>query len=686
MIALLVGGIIAMVLLSRKTHSEQDVIWTQLTEQDWPSLKRTDEQLAAVGFAVTAMYRFLINAPNLDEEEVYLIGQGLIDKLDFATQELEFSVEQHLNRYSGTNQQLAQVKYHGLQETLADARNSIFVAIQWGSLNQKLLDEYAIEFNQHLLKLRTTGDQLIAHLESLMLDEYKTRKQQVEEAIAQQLLQLGLLAGILIAAALLAFRRINLQILKVRHTLSKLADDGELPQYADIPTDPAFRPVYDIAKRLSETQLSLRKATQELKSERDLLEERVEERVSDLSAANQEIQDKAEELEQASRYKSEFLANMSHELRTPLNSMLLLSKGLADNNKGHLDEEETQSARIVHDASQDLLTMINDILDLSKVEAGKIDIRMGNLETHTLANSLEYKYKALAHERGLDLQVNVDQDVPQLLQTDPLRVQQIITNLISNALKFTKQGNICINYSYQSEAENGRLIVTVSDSGIGIAEKDLQRIFNVFEQVDGSNSRDLGGTGLGLPLSRRLAKLLGGTLSVNSRPGLGSCFTLKIPVSPAALDQASHQTIEPHDEVPSISTPPLDQKFSGESVLIVDDDMRNVFSLARMLNQLGLKVLKASSADKGIELLESNSVDAVCMDIMMPEKDGFQAMREIRQQKRFQNLSIVALTAKAMEGDRQACIDAGANHYVSKPINFENLIKVLQLCFQSSQA
>lgn len=447
-------------------------------------------------------------------------------------------------------------------------------------------------------------------------------------------------------------------------------------------------------EELQSQQEELAAANEELRAQQEQLSstnDELREHSLLLERANQEISRKAEEVARASRIKSEFLANMSHELRTPLNSMLLLSQDLADNPKAHLDEDEVQCARIVHEAGRDLLGLINDILDLSKVEAGKIELNIEKVDLRALGATLARKYGPLAESKGLQLDIVLEKLQGHCIYTDSMRLQQVITNLISNALKFTEQGQVRVAFA-QVEGESGQsdsLRVSVTDTGIGIPAEKLEKVFEVFEQADGSTSREYGGTGLGLSLSRKLTELMGGTLEVRSTVGTGSTFTLCLPMEKAepagkeagmfaaaveCPDSGSAEVIEPACTLAS------DPAFVGRSLLIIDDDMRNLFSLARMLSRAGFQVYKASSAHCGMEILKSRAdeISAVCMDIMMPEKDGHAAIVELRADPQFANLPIIAVTAKTMAGDQDRCLAVGASDYVAKPVDPQLLLDKLR--------
>ena len=563
--------------------------------------------------------------------------------------------------------------------------------------------------------------------------------------------------------------------------------------------------------------------------------------------ARRAVEEKAEQLSLTSKYKSEFLANMSHELRTPLNSLLILSKLLADNPQGNLNEKQTEFARTIHSAGSDLLSLINDILDLSKIESGTVSIEVGDMPMSTLKQHMERTFRQLAADKGLEFNVQFDDSLPGTIRTDEKRLQQVVLNLLSNAFKFTSQGGVTLavhcaeggwstNHPVLRGADKA-IQISVTDTGIGIPEDKQKLIFEAFQQADGTTSRKYGGTGLGLSISREIARLLGGELQVKSKPGEGSTFTLFVPLqaaSPAAvapgastarydnsgaivpsalplgfdvsddrdqlgndpfvliveddptfasilldlaheaglkgvvstagagtlamarklqphaitldlglsdidgfvlLDLLKHDPLTGHlpihvisgaDKVQSVmamgafgvTEKPADHEellrvfselselvskterkilvsegandvlptaravpeLAGAKILIVDDDIRNIYSLTSVLESYDVEVLHAERGRDGILILEQTpGIDIALIDIMMPEMDGYETMQNIRANPQLADVPLVAVTAKAMKGDRQKCLDAGASDYIAKPVDIELLLALLRV-------
>jgi len=490
------------------------------------------------------------------------------------------------------------------------------------------------------------------------------------------------------------------------------------------------------SEQLQGQQEELRKTNTELEEKAALLAAQnraIEVKNVEIEQARRTLEDRAEQLALSSKYKSEFLANMSHELRTPLNSLLVLARLLADNEAGNLSDKQVDFARVIHEAGSDLLQLINDMLDLSKVEAGKMDVRPVEVPLRQLVDYVDATFRPLTVEKGLRFEVIIDPDVPSALYTDEQRLQQVLRNLLSNAVKFTEAGGIRLAIS---RADGRRLRgnpghreamvfrFSVTDTGIGIAPEALPMIFEAFQQGDGTTSRRYGGTGLGLSISREIAQLLGGELHASSELGRGSTFTLYLPVTApggrAVSRDAPSEAAGPSDAAdpragaagaaaestytvdshwaraqagpaqvrarsrpatglgPAVGPGDLARLLAGRRVLVVDDDVRNVFALTAALEQHGMSVRYADNGQDAIAMLDSDpEVDLLLMDIMMPGMDGNETTRTIRDRPEFADLPIIALTAKAMAGDRAKSLAAGASDYVVKPVDVDELIRVI---------
>ena len=530
-----------------------------------------------------------------------------------------------------------------------------------------------------------------------------------------------------------------------------------------------------------------------------------------------------------------------------MNSLLILSKLLADNPQGNLNEKQTEFARTIHSAGSDLLNLINDILDLSKIESGTISIEIGDMPMSSLKQHMERTFRQLAADKGIELKVDFEESLPETIRTDEKRLQQVVLNLLSNAFKFTSEGSVtlsasCVESGWSTNHPVLRnfdqaIEIAVTDTGIGIPEDKQKLIFEAFQQADATTSRKYGGTGLGLSISREIARLLGGELQVRSKPGAGSTFTLFVPLeaaavaAPAGALTASRATriaarrcpstlpapIEVSDDRDNLGNSPFvliveddvtfasilldlareaglkgvistagsgtlamarklrpdaisldlglddingfvlldllkhdpetgeipihvisgvdeassvtglgafgitskpandkdllkvfkrmrDQAMSGKrrrrakpraegprkprklpelagaKILIVDDDIRNIYSLTSVLESFDVEVLHAERGRDGILILEQTpGIDVALIDIMMPEMDGYETMQQIRQRPALAALPLIAVTAKAMKGDRQKCLDAGASDYIAKPVDIELLLALLRV-------
>ncbi|MES3036596.1 MAG: HAMP domain-containing protein, partial [Bdellovibrionota bacterium] len=441
--------------------------------------------------------------------------------------------------------------------------------------------------------------------------------------------------------------------------------------------------------RTEELLQELKRSNAELEAQATELEEKaklLEVKNQEVELASRSLEEKAEQLSLISKYKSEFLANMSHELRTPLNSLLILSKTLAENRDQNLSDEQVKFASTVHSAGQDLLALINEILDLSKVEAGKMPVNPKAVHVTEVREYLEQTFRPVAEHKGLEFQIRTTEDLPKNMFTDESRLQQILKNLLSNAFKFTEKGTVKLEIGLADKARHfpvdtlnkakSAIMFSVTDTGIGIPSDKQRLIFEAFQQADGTTSRKYGGTGLGLTISREIARLLGGIIEVESQPGEGSRFTLYLPQKYTGAESfATGMSPEP---LPTVDPLPLNADFTGRKVLVIDDDVRNVFALTSVLKLRGMDVMYAENGRQGIKVLKENpNVDVVLMDTMMPEMDGLEATAEIRKLPEFLTLPIISLTAKAMKGDREKCLEAGASDYVTKPVDEGHLLAVI---------
>jgi signal transduction histidine kinase/DNA-binding response OmpR family regulator/HAMP domain-containing protein len=623
-------------------------------------------------------------------------------------------------------------------------------------------------------------------------------------------------------------------------------------------TEDLLKQSQSLANELQSQQDQLQRTNEELAEKaRQLVQQNseIEQRRNEVESAKNLVEEKAEQLALTSRYKSEFLANMSHELRTPLNSLLILAQELAANPDGNLLAKQIEYATIIRSSGTDLLKLINDILDLSKIESGTVTLDIANWPLNELKPMLERTFRHVAEATKLAFAIDLRPGLPETMQTDPQRLQQILNNLLSNAFKFTERGKVefvaqvaTSGWDASNDLLNrapGVIAFSVIDTGIGIPEDKQQSIFEAFAQGDGTTSRKYGGTGLGLSICRELTRLLGGEIRLESEPGVGTAFTVFLPVGTPAQPRRSTsrestngRSGDPHtapqpvgaavavgagwhveasrgladsepagtlertllvveddpyqrqhlvelmasldartiavgsgeeavalledqqfscvvldlglpglsgwqvidhmksrkalksipllvytardltkkeelklgratktivikevrsperlkDEVSAVfageavtsqarsnGTEPNDMALAGKKVLIVDDDIRNIYALTAMLERQQMEVTSVDSGQEALDTLAARTdIDLALVDVMMPEMDGYETMRKMRDMASFIERPIIALTAKAMMGDREKCIEAGASDYIAKPVNTGELLSMLK--------
>ncbi|WP_026376429.1 ATP-binding protein [Aestuariibacter salexigens] len=384
----------------------------------------------------------------------------------------------------------------------------------------------------------------------------------------------------------------------------------------------------------------------------DTLEQKVREKTASLEIALQRANE-------ASEAKSRFLANMSHEIRTPMNGILGTCENMLD---GKLDADTQRRIEIIQLSAKNLLIILDSILDWSKIEAGKMSVEYRSFAPQPWLNACAELHKQAAEQKGLIINVDCQSPLPDAVKSDPTKLTQILNNLLSNAIKFTTNGSVTVKLAYT----DNRLELSVQDTGIGISEEQQESIFQEFSQADVSTTRVFGGTGLGLTICKELTQLLGGSLTLSSKPEQGTRFDVSIPADIAELQPATDRESEAAEFI------------EGLKILIVEDNDINASIIQDMLRSLGARFLRARNGNEAIAVLEQKQFDLVLMDCQMPVMDGFEATRQIRtRQTSWATVPIVALTANAYAEDRSACLDAGMDDYLSKPVGKAELINVL---------
>ena len=464
------------------------------------------------------------------------------------------------------------------------------------------------------------------------------------------------------------------------------------------------------AEELRSQQEELRESNEDLGRQASLLAEQniqAELKNKEIEQSKLLVEEKAGQLAVSSKYKSEFIANMSHELRTPLNSLLILAEQLQDNPEHTMTDRQVEYASVILESGRDLLGLLNSILDLAKAESGTVSVTMAPMSVQDLCATLQRDFEHVALTKGLGYSIDIAPDVPADIVTDAQRLGQILKNLLANAFKFTERGDVKLRiepadagwgpHATFLDAAPSVVAFRIEDTGIGIEAEDQDRIFEAFAQGDGTSARSYGGTGLGLSISRELVGLLGGEITVTSAPGEGSIFTVYLPLgrvtsvrrpetpataaaahtatSPARNGRAAEQV---HTNGRGGQRSLDNRPFEGVNVLVVDDDFRNIFALTALLERGCAAVTGAESGPDALEVLERMpEIDLVLMDIMMPGMDGYATIRAIREIERFEALPILAVTGKVVGGERERCMAAGANDYVPKPVDTDELLAAI---------
>ena len=397
------------------------------------------------------------------------------------------------------------------------------------------------------------------------------------------------------------------------------------------------------------------------------LRPRVRELTSEIETVRAELDDRSRRGEEADRLKSLFIANMSHEIRTPLNSVLALTQLLREGVAGPLVPDQRRYLEVIERNGQNLLRLINDILDLSRIEAGRVEVDIQDLSLGPVVAEVVDSLEPLAHKKDLELAVRLP-DPPPRVHVDVDRLRQILNNLVGNAIKFTEAGMVQV----AAEAGDGEVAIQVVDTGIGIAEADIGKIFREFFQVDQTLARRQGGTGLGLPIAIRLARLMGGDITVSSVPGSGSRFTLTLPRAPdrsAAAGAVSGERTSPTGRAGGEAVEAPGPGAPTPHVLLVEDNEDNLFTLRQVLGRLPIEMETATSGRQAIELCRRALPDLIVMDVQMPGMSGLQTTGAIRALRGGDEVPIIALTAQAMRGDRERILAAGCDAYLAKPVD-----------------
>ena len=470
-------------------------------------------------------------------------------------------------------------------------------------------------------------------------------------------------------------------------------------------------------EKLQAQQEELKRTNEELGEQARILEHQkleLEDKNVALEKTQKLVEEKAKDLELSNKYKTEFLANMSHELRTPLNSLLILSKVLTENKQGNLSDKQIEFARTIYSAGRDLLELINDVLDLSKVEAGKILLNIEEINVHRLASYIEQNFTHVIEDKGLYLTINISDELPEYIQTDRQRVEQVLKNFLANAIKFTSEGGVTVSMGRPEGGQSrvdpqATIAFAVADTGLGIPKEKQRLIFEAFQQADGTTSRRFGGTGLGLSISKELANLLGGEIGLQSEEGKGSVFTLYLPErwnqqkSAQRVAYRSPSPFEPdHAAKPnssaatasSVGIQQLDSdidefrivddrhNFSStkKSLLIIEDDRRFVKILFDLSHESGFQCLLAEDGEAGLQLADQYRPDAIILDVGLPRIDGWTVMERLKAKMETCHIPVHFIT---VHDHRLHAIEMGAIGYLTKPVSLAELEKTFETIEES---
>ena len=606
----------------------------------------------------------------------------------------------------------------GQLATVVDAQHGVFYMArkeeEQSQLRLRLYASYAYRERKHASDNFELGEGLVgqAALEKkrILVTDVPPQYVQINSALGEAvplhlvvvpILFEGQVKGVIELASFQPFTKIQLAFLdQLLESLGIVVATIE----ATMRTDDLLRQSQSLAEELQTQQEELQQTNEELEEKaRQLTAQKteVERKNREVELAKQELEEKAEQLALTSRYKSEFLANMSHELRTPLNSLLILSRQLADNRDAHLTAKEVEYAHTIHQSGGDLLALINEILDLAKIESGTMAVEVSVIPLEELRDYVQRSFSQVAEEKGLELTIEVDDGAPPVIETDDMRLRQVIRNLLSNALKFTEVGSVELRVSVCREpvwgvrAKPGEIVAfSVRDTGIGIAADKQQVVFEAFQQIDGGPARRYGGTGLGLSISREIATLLGGALELESAVGEGSTFTLFLPFRytapaprrlpstttppslPAPTDTREHPARPARQVAPPRVPDDRGKIEQGDRVLlIIEDDPTFAQTMLAVARERGFRGVAALTGREGLELARTLAPDAITLDLRLPDMDGWVLLDRLKHDAATRHVPVHIISA---DPDEPRGLARGARVALTKPVSSEQLSDAME--------
>jgi len=410
-----------------------------------------------------------------------------------------------------------------------------------------------------------------------------------------------------------------------------------------------------------------------------------------LTQSNEQLAISNQELARATRLKDEFLANMSHELRTPLNAILGMTEGLQEAVFGPVNEAQIKALQTVEKSGSHLLSLINDILDVAKIESGQIELECTSVSINYLCQSSMAFIKQQALQKRIQLDIKLQLNLPNLL-VDERRIRQVLINLLNNAMKFTSEGGRItlevtkIQSNLTDFAQQNLIRIAVIDTGIGISSENINKLFKPFIQIDSALNRQYTGTGLGLALVKRIVELHGGQVGLTSEVGVGSCFTIELPCLPSKLDSSEGTSDHQPPATSELDTLSHNQiRTDMPLILLAEDNEANISTISSYLGAKGYRILLAKDGKQAIDFATNHQPKLILMDIQMPGMDGLEAMKQIRSNPNLIDIPMIALTALAMTGDRERCLAAGANDYLTKPVKLKQLASLIEKLLISRQ-